>query len=65
MVSQPHQWVARLESTGILGLLKLPHFGRGQFTTTCIKQLLAVTHGGDIWMEKPVPIKIELIAQIT
>jgi hypothetical protein len=46
-------------------LLKLPHFGRGQYTTACVKQLLAVTHGGDIWLDKPVPITIELNAQIT
>jgi hypothetical protein len=28
-VNQPLQWVAGLEKTGILGLLELPHFGRG------------------------------------
>jgi hypothetical protein len=64
MISQPHQWAAGLEKTGILGLLKLPHFGRGQYATTCVKQLLAVTHGGDIWLDKPIPITIEIIAQI-
>jgi hypothetical protein len=31
----------------------------------CIKKLLSVTHGGDIWLDKPVPINVELIAQIT
>jgi hypothetical protein len=31
---------------------------------TCVKQLLAVTHGVDIWLEKPVPITVELITQI-
>jgi hypothetical protein len=45
--------------------LNLPHFGRGQNATTCVKQLLAVTHGGDIWLDKPIPITIELIVQIT
>jgi hypothetical protein len=45
--------------------LKLQHFGRGQYATSCVKQLLAVTHGEDIWPEKYVPIMIELIAQIT
>jgi hypothetical protein len=33
--------------------------------TTCVKQLLAVTHGGDIWMDRPIPITMDLIAQIT
>jgi hypothetical protein len=45
--------------------LKLPHVGKGQYAKACVKQLLAVTHGGDIWLEKPVPITIELISQIT
>jgi hypothetical protein len=64
-INQPYQWATGLEKMGILGLLDLPHFGRGQYATTCIKQLLAVTHGGDIWLDKPVPITVELIAQIT
>jgi hypothetical protein len=27
--------------------------------------MLAVTHGGDIWLDKPVPITIEIIVKIT
>jgi hypothetical protein len=61
MITQPHQWAVGLDSTRILGLLKIPHFGRGQYTTTCIKKLLAVRHGGDIWLDKPVPVTFELI----
>jgi hypothetical protein len=64
-ISQPHQWAVGLDRTGILGLLQLPHFGRGQYATACIKQLLAVTHGGDIWLDRPVPITMDLITQIT
>jgi hypothetical protein len=45
-IEQPLQWATGLEKTRILGLLDLPHFGRGQYTSGCIKQLLAVTHGG-------------------
>jgi hypothetical protein len=44
-------------------LLKKPHFGK--YAIACIKQLLAVTHGGDIWLDKLVPITVELIAQNT
>jgi hypothetical protein len=64
-ISQPLQWETGLEKTGILGLLDLPHFGRGQHTTACVKQLLAVTHGGDIWLDKIVSIDVELMANIT
>jgi hypothetical protein len=36
-IDQSLQWATRLEKTGILGLLDLPHFGRGHHTTTCFK----------------------------
>jgi hypothetical protein len=32
--------------------------------TTCVEKILSVTHGGDICLDKPVPITMELIAQI-
>jgi hypothetical protein len=65
IINQPHQWEVGLDITRILGLLKLPHCGRGQYATTCVKKLLAVTHGGEKWLDKPVPIIVELITQIT
>ena len=46
-------------------MVKLPHFGRGQYVTACVKQRLAVTHGGDVWLDKLVPITVKLITQIT
>jgi hypothetical protein len=64
-ITKPRRWAVRLDRTRILGLLKIPHFGRDQYATTCIKQLLVVTHGGDVWLNKLVPITIELITQIT
>jgi hypothetical protein len=64
-ITQPHQWVAGLDRTGILGLLKIPHFGRGQYASSCVKKLLVVMHGGDICLDKPVPITVELIMHIT
>jgi hypothetical protein len=65
MIIQPHQWAVGLDITRILGLLKLPHFGRGRYATTCIKKLLAVMHRGDICLDKPILITFELITQIT
>jgi hypothetical protein len=63
-ITQPHKWATGLDRTRILGLLKIPHFGRGQYATECVEKLLAVTHGGDIWLDKPVHIRVELITQI-
>jgi hypothetical protein len=31
----------------------------------CIKKLLAVMHGGDVWLDKLIPITVELIMPIT
>jgi hypothetical protein len=51
-IDQPLQWEIGLEKIGILGLLDLPHFDRGQYTNSCIKQLMEITHGIDIWLYK-------------
>jgi hypothetical protein len=64
-INQPVQWAAGLAKTGILGLLDLPHFGRGQYANNCVKKLMAVTHGGYLWLEQLVSIDVELIAYIT
>jgi hypothetical protein len=45
--------------------LDLSHFGRGKYARRCVKQLLSVTHGGDIWLDKLILIDVELIANIT
>jgi hypothetical protein len=36
-IEQPLQWETGLQKMGILGLLDLPHFGRGQHATACVK----------------------------
>jgi hypothetical protein len=64
-ITKPLKWETRLDRTEILGLLKIPHFGRGQYVTACVKQLLEFMHGGDLCLDKPIPITIELIMQIT
>jgi hypothetical protein len=64
-IHQLVQWAAGLARTRILGLLDLPHFGRGQYANNCIKKWMAVTHGGYLWMEKIVSIDVELVTHIT
>jgi hypothetical protein len=53
-ILQPKPWVAGLENTGTLNLLEIPHFGRGKEVNNYIKQLIAVLHGGFIWIKKPI-----------
>jgi hypothetical protein len=62
LVLQPKQWIAGLVNIGILNLLEIPHFGRGKDVNNCVKQLLAVLHGGFLWMDRSVSIDVELIS---
>jgi hypothetical protein len=64
-INQPKQWAVGLANTGILGLLEIPHFGRGQDVRNCVKKLMEVTHGGYLWVEEHVSIDVELIMYIT
>jgi hypothetical protein len=53
-----------LYNIGIVNLLDAPHFGRGKPINACVKQLLACVHGGILWMDRSVPITVDLIAGI-
>jgi hypothetical protein len=59
------QWVTGLYNSGIMNLLDIPHFGRGKNVGLCVKQLLAKVHGGILWMDKTIPIYVDLIVKIT
>jgi hypothetical protein len=48
-----------------MNLLEIPHFGRGKDVNACVKQILALVHGGILWMESHVSIYVYLIAYIT
>jgi hypothetical protein len=62
---EPTQWILGLYNTGIMNLLDVPHFGWGKHINACIKQLLARVHDGILWMDRSVPITVDLIAAIT
>jgi hypothetical protein len=63
-ILQPKQWGIELANTRILNLLDTPHFGRGYDVNNCIKQLMAVTNRGYLWVEEPISLDVELIAFI-
>jgi hypothetical protein len=48
-----------------MNLIVILHFGHGKHINGCVKQLLAMVHGGILWMDRPVPINVDLIAKIT
>ena len=43
----------------------MPHFGRLNEANACVKQLLACFHGGTLWLDTPIEVTVDLIAEIT
>jgi hypothetical protein len=64
-INQSKQWASRLANTGILIMLDILHFGRGQDVNNYIKKMMAVTHRGYLWVEETVSIDVDLIMYIT
>jgi hypothetical protein len=44
--------------------LDILHFGRGKYIDNCVKKLMAVTHGGYLWLEHTISVDVYLIAHI-
>jgi hypothetical protein len=45
-------------------LVEIPHSGRGKEVNKYVKNLIAVLHGGFLWLKEPVCIDVELIVFI-
>jgi len=48
-----------------MNLLEIPYFGCDKDMNNCVKQLLALLHGGILWMDRMISINVVLIATIT
>jgi hypothetical protein len=48
-----------------MNLLDIPHFGHGKYINICVKKILERVHGGFLWMDRTVPINVDLIVAIT
>jgi hypothetical protein len=59
------QWILGLYNIGIMNSLDILHLGHGKHINGCVKQLLARVHGGILWIDRLVPINVDLIAAIT
>ena len=61
----PHDWIANLASSGLLKLLKIPHFGRSLEVNVIIKILLFCVHEDYLWLESKIDLNIDVIHRIT
>lgn len=58
---EPMKWVVGIQDVGLLNMLYVPHFGRNNINTICMRQLLALVHDGCLWLRTPFPIDDMLI----
>ena len=58
-------WIASLQSSGLLNLLQIPHFECNIEINVVMKVLLSCMHGGHLWLDHRVDITIDLIHRIT
>jgi hypothetical protein len=61
----PQQWTMNLAQSTLLNVMKIPHFGRHQEVTACVKLLLASYHGGYLWLNSRITVDPVLINRIT
>jgi hypothetical protein len=62
---EPSQWILGLYNIIIMNLLYIPHFRHGKHINESVKKLLERVHKGILWMDRPVPINVDLITTIT
>ena len=58
-------WAQGLDKSGLLGLINMSHFGRLNEANASVKKLLACFHGGTLWLDTPIEVMVDLIAEIT
>jgi hypothetical protein len=49
---------------GIMNLLDISHFGSGKHINECVKKMLSQVHGGILWVDRLVPINVDIIETI-
>ena len=54
-----------LEPSGLLNLMRIPHFGRGTEVNAMVRILLSCVHGGYLWLGNKVNLNVDLIHRIT
>ena len=50
-----------LEQSGLLNLLKIPHFGQGTEVNSVVHVLLSYVHGGYLWLGNRIDLNVNLI----
>lgn len=61
----PQDWIAKLALSGLLKLLRIPHFSHSPEINTVAKLLLSYVRDGYLWLEGKINLNIDVIHRIT
>lgn len=61
----PQEWIEKLAPSGLLKLLRIPHFGRSLEVNVVVKLLLSCVHDGYLLLEGKINLNIDVIHKIT
>ena len=65
VVHIPQDWTCGSNISGLLVLIKMPHFGWSTYENACAKQLSACFHGRISWLDRSLTVTVALISDIT
>jgi hypothetical protein len=61
----PQTWTHNLMQSTLLNVMKIPHLGRHQEVSACVKLLLSYYHGSYLWLDLRIIVDLTLINRIT
>ena len=58
------EWIEKLAPSGLLNLLRIPHFGRSPKLNAVVKVLLSCVHEGYLWLDRKIKLNVDVIHRI-
>ena len=60
----PQEWIENLVPSGLLNLLRIPHFGQSPKLKVVVKVLLSCVHDGCLWLDSKIDLNVDVIHRI-
>lgn len=54
----PQEWIEKWVSSGLLNLLRIPHFGQSLEFNAIVKVLLSCVHEGYLWLDRKIYLNV-------
>lgn len=63
-VLAPQEWIEKLTPSGLLNLLRIPHFGNILELNAVVKVLMSCVHDGYLWLDYKIDLNMDAIHHI-